>query len=82
MKIKNRVVISVILTVLFLFASVGIWFVTKPLQVGLNLSGDAQKANIAVIFNRKNNNEFHKVRKADKLIYISKNTKVDFDIYI
>ena len=79
-KIKKRVGIAIVLTILVLFITNNLWLIFKPLPVELKLSGKADEINIAAVINRRNNNKFHKVKKEDKIVFIKDNTEVKFEI--
>lgn len=80
MKVKKRVIISVIITIAILVLTRFVWFMFEPMPANITLDGKIENANITIILNRRNNNKFHKVRKADKLVTLNKETNVDFEI--
>lgn len=79
-KIKKRVLISIVLTTILTCMLYEFWFVFKPLSASLKLSGKTNKTNITIIFNRRNNNKFHKTKKDNKIVTIKNETKADFKI--
>ena len=79
-KFKKRSFIAIILTILALFITKNIWLIFKPFPIEITLSADNIHANIATVINCKNNNKFHKVRKAHKNIIIKPNTKTSFEV--
>ena len=65
MQIKKRTIVAFILTILFLILTKNIWLINKPVEVDVDIYSGS---NVSIItqLNRKNNNEFIKVR-TDKI---------------
>lgn len=79
MKIKKRVILSIILTILALIASNALWLVFKPFPVEISLKGN-NSGNISAILNRKDNDLFAKTRIDSKAFNIKQNNKQKLEI--
>lgn len=80
MKIKRRVLISIFLTITILILTRNAWFVFKPMPVSLGLDGNIGDVNISIVLNKRNNNKFHKVEKADKIVVLNKKETINFEV--
>ncbi len=64
-KITKSFIISFILTVLITVASFQLWFVFKPVPVSLDIKGSG-KCKINIQLNKKDNNQFMKIKMSQK----------------
>lgn len=71
---RRRTIIALILTILCAAAANRYWLIFKPFNVCFNVKGQGI-AHIEVLLNKKNNNDFKKVKRAGYDIDLSKSSK-------
>ena len=71
---RKRTIIALILTILCVAAANRYWLIFKPFNVCFNINGQGL-TNIEVLLNKKNNNDFKKVKRAGYDIDLSKSSK-------
>lgn len=76
---RKRTIISIILTVLIIFLTNKYWYSFKPIDVSFNILAKGE-CSIRVLLNKKNNNDFIKVKDADKKVYLDHENNVTIDI--
>lgn len=67
---RRRTIIALVLTVLCAVALNRYWLVFRPFQIGFDIKGQGI-VNIQVLLNKKDDNEFKKVKKAENTINLS-----------
>lgn len=79
MKIRKRIIVSVIITVLVVILLNKCWLVFEPIEVNFDLwaKGDY---NIGVLLNKKDNNDFIKIKKKHQKIQLNGKKNLDFAI--
>lgn len=76
---KKRTIIAIIITIITIIATNKYWFVIRPLPVNFDILGHGN-CNIEVQLNKKDNDEFKKVKSES--IYINLDEKKHADIFV
>lgn len=79
MKLRKRTFIAVLITVFTLVATNQFWLIRKPITVEMDVIGNG-KINIDAILNKKDNDEFSKVRQGNQTINLSKDKHVVINV--
>ncbi len=79
LRINKSYIISLLLTVLISVASFQLWFVFKPIPVSFNISGIG-KCKINIQLNKKDNDDFAKIKSAEKDIVFNNNEFKEFSV--
>lgn len=73
---KKRTVTAIIITIIAIIATSKYWFITEPLPVNFDISGHGN-CNIEVQLNKKDNDEFRKVKSESVFINLDKEKHAD-----
>lgn len=76
-KIKKRVILAIVLTIINIFILNKYWLIFKPMHVSLNIQGQG-KCYVDVFLNKKDDDKFIKVKRARELINFGEDNHIDF----
>ena len=79
LRINKSCILSIILTVLISAASFHLWFVFKPIPVSFDIKGSG-KCKINIQFNKKDNNDYFKIKNTEKDFAFNNNSHENFEI--
>lgn len=79
MQNKKRIILSLIFTLIVLFATNKYWIFFKDMPISLYIKGQG-KCKIEIQLNKKNDNKFHKIKNDDQNIKLDTTDKINFNL--
>ena len=80
MKIKRRVVLSLLITITIAILTNKCWLLFNPISVSFGIYGQG-KCNVQVLLNKKDNVDFKKIKSAEDSINLTDVSTVDLKVY-
>lgn len=80
MKIKRRVILSLLITITIAILTNKCWLLFNPISVSFGIYGQG-KCNVQVLLNKKDNVDFKKIKSAEDSIILTDVSTVDLKVY-
>ena len=77
--IKKRTIIAIIITIVTIIATNKLWLIFKPMPVDFDIKGKGQ-CNIEVQLNKKDNDEFNKIKSQCIILDLNKDSHASFNV--
>ncbi len=77
--IRKRTIIAIIITIVTIIAANKLWLIIRPMPVDFDIKGKGQ-CNIEVQLNKKDNNEFQKIKSQSIVLDLNNDTHASFNI--
>ena len=77
--IKKRTIIAIIITIVTIIATNKLWLIFKPMPVDFYIKGKGQ-CNIEVQLNKKDNDEFNKIKSQCIILDLNKDSHASFNV--